>query len=73
MAIIITKEKIPDLWHIKLFQEDKINVTQKWKFSFRKKQHIIEKRENADDQHFLLLPTIFQPNQKYVSDFQSGF
>ena len=52
--------KILDLSKSKAFAEDKINVTQKWKFVMGRVKTIVGKGENAGNQHFLLFPQCFQ-------------
>ena len=51
--------KILDFSKLKAFADDKINVTQKLKFVFRRVENNVGKRENAGYQHFLLFPQYF--------------
>ena len=51
---------ILDLSKFKAFADDKIKVTQKFKFTFRRIENIVGKGENAGYQHFLLFPQCFQ-------------
>ena len=51
---------ILDRSKLKPFADDKIHVTEKLKFVFRRAENIVGKGENAGDQHFLLFPQWFQ-------------
>ena len=44
---------------MKVFADDKINVTEKWKFILGRTENIVGKGENAGYQHFLLFPLCF--------------
>ena len=45
---------------LKAFADDKINVTHKQKFFLGWVENIVEKGENAGNQHFLLFPQCFR-------------
>ena len=65
MSLIFTSlpnDKVWDWSKLKAFADDKINVTEKFKFEtcFGKgSKNILEKGENAGHQHFLLFPKCF--------------
>ena len=48
----------------KSFADDKINVTEKWKFVLGRVENTVGKGENAGYQHFLLFPQCFQKIDK---------
>ena len=52
--------RILDLYRLKAFADDKINVTQNLKFILERVENIVGKGENACYKHFLLLPQYFQ-------------
>ena len=56
----LPNDKIVDLPKFKAFADVKINGTQKLKFDLGGVKNIVEKGENADDQHSLLFPHCFQ-------------
>ena len=56
----LPKEKILDLSKLKVFADNKVNLTQKLKFAYGKVNNIVGKGENAGYQHFLLFPHCFQ-------------
>ena len=45
---------------LKAFADDKMNVSQKLKFDFGRRENITGIEENAGYQHFLLFPQCFQ-------------
>ena len=45
---------------LKAFAEDKISITEELKSVLGRIENIVEKRENAGYQHFLLFPQCFQ-------------
>ena len=45
---------------LKVFADDKINVTEKLKIVLGRVENIVGKGENAGYQHFLLFPQCFQ-------------
>ena len=49
-------DKILDWSTLKAFADNKINVTEKLKFVLGQVENIMEKGENAGNQHFLLFP-----------------
>ena len=51
---------ILDWSKLKAFAHDKINVTEKMKFSLGRVENIVGKGENAGYQHFLVFPQCFQ-------------
>ena len=53
-------DKILDLSKLKAFADDKINLTQNFKFVLERIENIAGKGENAGYQHFLLFPQCFQ-------------
>ena len=55
----LPSDKFLNLSKFKAFGDDKINVTEKMKFVFAKVKIIVGKRENAGNQHFLVLPLCF--------------
>ena len=53
--------KTLDLFKLKEFAADKINVYQKWKFGLERVENIVRKKgENASFQHFLLFQNMLQ-------------
>ena len=56
----LPNDKILDQSKFKAFADDKINVTKKLKFIFRRVENLVGKGENAGNQHFLLFPQRFQ-------------
>ena len=52
--------KIFDRLQLKVFADDKINVTEKLKFVLKRVENIVGKGENASYQHFLIFPQCFQ-------------
>ena len=48
----LPNEKILDWSKLKAFADDKINVTEKWKFVLGRVENIVEKGENAGCQHY---------------------
>ena len=60
-AFIPLPNNILDWSKMKVFADDKINVTEKWKFVFRKTENIVGKGENAGSRQFLLFPQRFPP------------
>ena len=52
----LPNNKILDWSKFKAFADDKINMTEKLKFLFRKVENIGRKGENAGYQYFLLFP-----------------
>ena len=52
--------KILDWSKLKPFTDDKIYVTKELKFVLGKEENIVRQGENADCQHFLLLPQCFE-------------
>ena len=56
----LPNDKILDWSKLKAFADDKINVTEKMKFVYRKIENIEGKGENAGYQHFLLFQQCFQ-------------
>ena len=55
----LPNDKILDWSKLKAFADDKINVTKKSKFVVARVENIVEKGENAGNQHFLLFPQMF--------------
>ena len=56
----LPNDKFLDRSKFKTFAEDKINMTQTFKFDLWWVENIVGKGENAGDQHFLLFPQCFQ-------------
>ena len=56
----LQNDKILDVTKLKAFADDKINVAQMMISVFDRVENIVEKRENAGYQHFLLFPHSFQ-------------
>ena len=52
--------KIVDWSNLKAFADNKIYVSEKFKFVLGRVENIMGKGENAGDQHFLLFPLCFQ-------------
>ena len=63
----LPNNKILDQSKLKAFADDKITVTQKMKFAWRRVENIVGKEENADYQHFLLFLPCFQTAPSLVS------
>ena len=55
----LPNDKILALTKMKVFADDKIIVTQKFKYVLRKVENIVGKGENADYWHFLLFLPCF--------------
>ena len=55
-----TKQQVLDWFKLKAFPDDKVTVTQKLKFVLERMKKIVERGENADWLHFLLLPEFSQ-------------
>ena len=55
----LPNDKILDLSKFKAQADNKINVTQKLKSVFDRVEKILQKGENAGNQHFLLFPKCF--------------
>ena len=53
-------DKILGLPKLKVFADDKLNVTQNIEVVFDRIEKIVEKEENTGNQHFLLFPQCFQ-------------
>ena len=60
LLTLYQNDKILDWSKLKAFVDDKINVTEKFKFLFERVESIVGKGENAGYQHFLLFPKCFQ-------------
>ena len=56
----LPNDKFLDWSKLKLFADDKINVTTEMKLVLKKVENIVGKGENAGYQHFLLFPQCFQ-------------
>ena len=56
----LPNDKLLDSSKLKAIADDKINVTEKFKLVSGRVENIVEKRENAGYQHFLLFPQCFQ-------------
>ena len=56
----LPNNKILDMSKLKVFADDKINVTQKLKLAFGRVENIVGKGENAGYQHFLLSYIVFK-------------
>ena len=56
----IPDNKILGLSKLKVFADDKLNITQNIKVVFHRIANILGKEENAGYQHFLLFPHCFQ-------------
>ena len=56
----LPNNKISDWSELKSFADNKINVTEKFKFVLGRLENIVGKGENAGYQHFLLFPKCFQ-------------
>ena len=56
----LPNSKFLDWSKLKLFTDDKINVTQNLKFVFRRVENSVGNGENAGYQHFLLFSNCFQ-------------
>ena len=56
----LPNNKILDLSKLKIFAEDKMNVSEKLKFVFGRIGNIVGREENAGYKHFLLFPKYFQ-------------
>ena len=56
----VPNDKILDLYKLKAFADNYLNVNQKLKFALRSLENIVGKGENAGYQHFLLFPQCFQ-------------
>ena len=52
---------------MKALADDKMNVTEKSKFLFRRLENIVRKGENAGYKHFLFFPKISQKPPSSVS------
>ena len=52
----LANDKIFDWFNMKELGDDKIGVTQKFRFVLRQVKYILGKGENAGFQHFLLFP-----------------
>ena len=55
----LPNNKILDLSKLKVFADNKINMTQKLKLALGRKENIVGKGENAGNQHFLLFRQCF--------------
>ena len=60
MVNLLRNDKILALTKFKAFADDKFIVAKKEIFVFDRVENILEKAENAGNQHFLLLPHCFQ-------------
>ena len=56
----LPNNKFLDWSKLKAFADDKLNLAEKLKFVLGRVENILEKGENAGDQHFLLFPECFQ-------------
>ena len=56
----LPNDKILDRSKLKTFTDDNIKVLKMMIFVFDKAENIVEKGENAGNQHFLLFPQCFQ-------------
>ena len=56
----LPNNKILHRFKLQAFADDKINVTEKFKFVLGRVENILGKGENAGYQHFLLFPQCFQ-------------
>ena len=56
----LPNNKILDWSKFKAFADDKINMTEKFKFVLGRIENIVEKGENAGYQYFFLFPQCFQ-------------
>ena len=56
----LPNNKILDWSKLKAFADDKIDVTEKFKFVLGRVGNIVGKGENAGYQHFLVFPQCFQ-------------
>ena len=54
------KDKCLNWFKLKAFADNKLNLAEQLKFVLGRVENIVEKGENADDQHFLLFPQCFQ-------------
>ena len=52
----LPNDKSFDMYKLKAFADDKINVTEKMRFVLVRVENIVGKGENAAYQHFLLFP-----------------
>ena len=57
----LPRDKFLNLSNLKALGDNKINVTEKLKFVFARVEIIVGKGENADNQHFLVLPRFSKP------------
>ena len=55
----LPNNKILDQSKLKVFADNKANVTTKLKFVYGRKENTVEKGENAGNQHFLLFQQCF--------------
>ena len=60
MILHLPHDKIIALAKLKAFTDNKLNVTQNIERDFYRVQNIVEKVEDADNQHFLLFPQCFR-------------
>ena len=58
----LPSDKSLNLSKLKVFGDDKINVTEKLKFVFARVEIIVGKGENAGNQHFLVYPRFTKPS-----------
>ena len=58
-ALTLQHEKISDRSKLKAFADDKVNVTENFKFDLGMVENIVRKGENADYQHFFLFKQCF--------------
>ena len=63
----LPNDKMLDPSKFKAFADDKLNVNQKSQFLFLGVGNIVERRENAAYQYFLLFPKFFQKASFSVS------
>ena len=56
----LLNDKNSDWSKLKVFADNKINVTEKLKFVSERVENIVGKGENAGYQHFFLFPQCFQ-------------
>ena len=56
----LPNDKILDWSKLKVFADDKINLTENFKFGLGRVENSVGKGENAGYQHFLLFPQCFQ-------------
>ena len=55
----LPNDKFLDWSKFKAFADEKINVTEHWKFDVERVENIVGKGENAGNQHFLLFQQCF--------------